>query len=236
VISSRIHRTCRRSLAALVDLATAGRAAIPVTVTRVETSESVVALTFDDGPSPLYTPRLLEILERHQVLATFFMVGDAAQEHPDLVRQVAEKGHAIGNHSWDHPKLSSLRGDDRRRQIRACASALAPYGERLFRPPYGEQSLASRLDALWLGYTVITWDLDAEDWRECDPQTIAARIRAGVRPGSIVLLHDAIYRSRHAAPRYDRQPTIDAVEIVLRQLGDRYRFVTIPQLLRSGTV
>src|ERR1700751_666629 len=113
------------------------------TMTSVLTRDPVAALTFDDGPHPEYTPRLLAVLAQHQVRATFFMVGEVAQQHPALVRQVAQEGHTIGNHSWDHQSFRTLPGPARRRQIRSCARVLAPYGHALFRPPYGEYSLAS---------------------------------------------------------------------------------------------
>jgi peptidoglycan/xylan/chitin deacetylase (PgdA/CDA1 family) len=83
-------------------------------------------MTFDDGPDPEYTPRLLDILKKYQVHATFFiMVGEAAHNHPKLVRQVAQAGHAVGNHSWDHPSFPLISGRERRAQIRACAEAIA---------------------------------------------------------------------------------------------------------------
>ncbi len=203
------------------------------TITHVSTQKPVVALTFDDGPHPEFTPRLLEILQKHQAHATFFMVGGAAQRHPDIVRRVAEAGHAIGNHSWDHSSLPLLTGKERRAQIRACEKALAPYGQRLLRPPYGHQSVASRLDALWLGYQVITWNVTASDWQDRSANWITDRLVNEVRPGDIVLFHDALYT--YVEKRYtDRGPTLQAVDLLLERLGERFRFVTVPELLRSG--
>jgi peptidoglycan/xylan/chitin deacetylase (PgdA/CDA1 family) len=203
------------------------------TVTHVTTQDPVVALTFDDGPHPESTPRLLDILEKHGAHATFFMVGEAAQRHPDIVRRVAEAGHAIGNHSWDHSSLPLLSGKERRAQIRACEKALAPYGQRLFRPPYGHQSLASRLDALGLGYQVVTWSVTASDWQDRDAQWITDRLTDETSPGDIVLFHDALYT--YVEKRYtDREPTLQAVDLLLECLGERFRFVTVPELLRSG--
>jgi len=203
------------------------------TITHVSTRKPVVALTFDDGPHPQFTPRLLNILEKHQARATFFMVGEAAQRHPEIVRQVAQAGHAIGNHSWDHSSLPLLSGRERRAQIRACEKALAPYGQRLFRPPYGHQSVASRLDALWLGYQVITWSVSASDWRDRDANWMTERLVKEIQPGSIILFHDALYT--YVEKRYaDRDPTLRAVSLLLERVGGRFRFVTIPELLRSG--
>jgi len=199
----------------------------------VSTQEPVVALTLDDGPHPEFTPRLLDILEKYQARATFFMVGEAAEQHPDIVRQVAQAGHAIGNHSWDHSSLPLLSGKERRAQIRACEKALAPYGQRLFRPPYGHQSMASRLDALWLGYQVITWNLVARDWLDHSANWMVNQLANELEPGSVVLFHDALYT--YTDERYvDREPMLEAVNVLLERFGDRFRFIAIPDLLRHG--
>lgn len=107
------------------------------TLTEVITKDPIGALTFDDGPHPEFTPRVLEILRRHQAHATFFMVGAAAQKHQDIVRLVAQEGHAIGSHSWEHRSFLSLSSRERRQQMCACEQVLPLQGERLFRPPYG---------------------------------------------------------------------------------------------------
>lgn len=203
-------------------------------ITHVRTTDPVVALTFDDGPDPEFTPRFLEILDRHQAHATFFMVGEAAHRYPELVRQVAQAGHAIGNHSWDHPSLPLISGRERRRQIRACGRAIAPYGQGLFRPPFGHQNVASRLDALWLGLKVIAWNLAVEDWLGRDGQWMVDRVTTQLQPGSVVLFHDSLYT--FLEERYvNREPTLQAVDLLLKCLGHRFRFVTVPELLRHGS-
>lgn len=206
------------------------------TITNVTTQEKVVALTFDDGPDPKYTPLLLETLERHNARGTFFMVGEAAQKYPELVKRVADGGHAIGNHTWDHVSLPSIPGSQRRKQIRACRRALAPYGANLLRPPYGHQNLASRLDALLLGYQVITWNTVAEDWLDREPEFMVSQLEQALTAGTVVCLHDAIYKEWHedGTPQYDRKPMIEAVGKLLEKAGDSFRFATIPELLRSG--
>jgi peptidoglycan-N-acetylglucosamine deacetylase len=224
----------RSPVAAVRDRLNRNQADVPGTITSVTTRDPVVALTFDDGPHPEYTPRLLDILQRYQASATFFMIGEVAQKHPELVQRVAQAGHAIGNHSWDHRFFPSLPGRIRREQIRKCEQVLAQYGQRLFRPPYGAQSLASRFDVLWLRYKVVTWNLEAKDWREDNPKSMADRLVQGIRPGSIVLLHDAIYRSNQTVPQYNREPMLIALTSTLEQLSGRFRFVTIPELLRHG--
>ncbi|MBI3812639.1 MAG: glycosyltransferase [Nitrospirae bacterium] len=203
------------------------------TITHVESQEPVVALTFDDGPHPEFTPRLLDILKRHGARATFFMVGERAKKYPNLVKRVAEAGHVIGNHSWDHASFPLLSGRERREQIRACARALAPYGQKLFRPPYGHQSLSSRLDALWLGNRVIAWSVSAEDWLGHDADLIVQRLADQMRPGNIILLHDALHAFSDQK-FITREPTLQAVEMLLERFGGRFRFVSVPELLRFG--
>ena len=204
-------------------------------VTSVETSEPLVALTFDDGPDPTSTPRVLRLLERYGARATFFMVGAAAHRHRRLVREIAEAGHAVANHSWDHASFPAIPGRQRRTQIRWCQRAIAPYGLRLFRPPYGRQSVASRLDARLLGFEVIAWSLSVDDWRERDPQVMAERLMTRTVPGSIVLLHDSIFRGEpEQGLQYGREPLIRAVELFLERARGTYQFVTVPDLLARG--
>lgn len=227
VLSQPVKRAVRRMLGSL---------------TSVVTKEKVVALTFDDGPHPEFTPRVIEILAEYQARATFFMVGQAAQKYPDLVRKIGEAGHAIGGHSWDHSSFRRLTGRQRRRQMRACDQALAPYGQPLFRPPYGEQSVAARVDAFWMGYEVVGWTANSGDWFETDASLMASHLVKCVQPGSIILLHDALFddgkpsfgpkldREAHA----DRESMLSALETMLERLCGTYRFVTVPELLRHG--
>lgn len=201
---------------------------------RVATREPAIALTFDDGPDPEETPAVLELLERHGARGTFFMVGRSVRRHPEIVARAAAAGHAVANHSWDHPSFRRIQGSYRRAQIRWCGEALAPHGgARLFRPPFGEQSLASRLDALRCGHRVVAWDVVAEDWRADPAELLAQRVMRRLRRGSIVLFHDTLYVTEDERYR-DRAPMRQALEILLGRLGGHYRFVTVPELLRLG--
>ena len=209
-------------------------------ITHVATVEPVVALTFDDGPHAEYTPRLLDILERHQARATFFMLGQSASQYPELLQRIAQAGHAIGNHSWDHASFPFITSRERREQIHACARAIAPYGQRLFRPPYGEQNLASRLDALWMRHKVILFNCEVGDWFKPEPHLMAEALVKKVTPGSIVCLHDAIRSHPELIPtlRYqphaDREAMLTAVDMFLTRVGSQLRFITVPDLLRCG--
>jgi peptidoglycan/xylan/chitin deacetylase (PgdA/CDA1 family) len=212
------------------------------TITHVATTEPVAALTFDDGPDPTSTPLVLDVLAKHQAYGTFFMLGSAASRYPDLVREVAARGHAIGNHTWDHPALPSLTHRERFRQIRACRNTLADSGQGLFRPPYGEQNMATRLDLLCFGYQVVTWNTDSGDWWNPDAPAMADHLIQHIRPGCIVVFHDAI--SPPPAPEnmpplsreilYDRSAMLAALDQTLAHLDGRFRFVTVPQLLQRG--
>lgn len=202
-------------------------------VISVATDEAVAALTFDDGPHPDFTPRLLDVLARRGVQATFFMVGQAATRHPQVVRRVAEAGHAIGNHSWNHPSFPSLTHRQRWAQLRRTQAALAPYGGRLFRPPFGHLDRPSHFDARLLGYTVAAWSIVGYDWLDHDPTWMSNHIRERLRPGSIILLHDAAWMTLDQAWA-DRGPMLEAVEHLLASLSGSYRFVTLPDLLRRG--
>lgn len=203
------------------------------TVVSVATDQPLVALTFDDGPHPEYTPRLLEALARHGARATFFMVGRQAAAHPAVVAQVAAAGHAIGNHTYDHLPMPQTPRRERMRQLVACRRAIGPACARLFRPPFGGQSLGSRLDALLLGYTVVAWSMHGEDWAGLSGDSILERIERQLRPGSIVLLHDMIHEPRVPAAE-QRAPTIEAVERLLARTAGRYTYLTVPELLRRG--
>lgn len=203
------------------------------TLTHALTNEPVVALTFDDGPDPVWTPRLLDILAAHQARATFFMVGVCARDHPELVAQVAAKGHVIANHSWDHPSFPLISGEERREQIRACANAIAPHGQPLFRPPYGHQDLASWLDVTQLGYQVVGWKVDVCDWEDRAAVEMAETLAAHLQPGRVVLLHDGLFDAANER-FFARDSMLDAVELLLDRLSGRFHFITVPELLAHG--
>jgi peptidoglycan/xylan/chitin deacetylase (PgdA/CDA1 family) len=205
------------------------------TVTQVRTEAALVALTFDDGPHPEYTPRLLDILARHQARATLFMVGRYAERYPRIVARAAAEGHALCNHSYSHTQFPLLRPGERLAELRRCQEALAPHGLRLFRPPFGRQTRASRFDLLRAGYQAVAWSVHAEDWELREAAWMAARLEREIEPGSIVLLHDAIRNSLFPGAE-DREATLQAVDMLLTRLGGRYRFVTVPDLMLQGRV
>lgn len=204
------------------------------TITRVLTAEPVAAITFDDGPDAETTPAVMAFLEKNHARGTFFVVGENAARHPEILHRMHAAGHALGNHSWNHPSMPVIKSKERREQMRACEKEIRPYSGKLFRPPYGDQSLASRLDASLMGFQVVTWSLVAEDWVSVEPESAARRLAGSIRPGSILLFHDNLHTvSDDAPPGKDLQ--IRILDIFFREVSKSFQFVTVPELLRRGT-
>lgn len=180
-----------------------------------------VALTYDDGPGD-HTARLLDILKQYNVPATFFVIGRHAAAHPELVSREVGEGHAVGIHTWSHPDLTKTSDSDIASQITRTSDLLASTISTrppFTRPPYG--AINSRVThALGsLGQGIIMWDVDTEDWRNKNAQTVYDRALAGVHPGAIILMHDV----HRWGP--------DATGRLIATLKSRgYVFVTIPQL------
>ena len=193
---------------------------------RVETSEKVVALTFDDGPTPANTPAVLEVLARHDVKATFFMVGRNIAAHRDLAARVLAAGHQLANHSYSHVRLilhspSFIRSEIDRTD--ALLREVGVKGEILFRAPYGKKLfvlpwLLSRAHRKHILFDVVPHDHEIQD-----SALITSRVVEAARPGSIILLHDG------GKPK---PGTIEATDRIITSLQARgYRFVTVSELL-----
>ena len=211
-----------------------GKTGVLGTITHVKTKSPLVSLTFDDGPDPEYTPKLLAILDKFKAKATFFMVGESAEKYPEIVRQVSEAGHTVANHTWNHPSLRFTTGYEAEEQIKKCSAAISPYENKILRPPWGELSLSSRYKAFKKGYKVVTWNAHAQDWIEPDAEKMTERLINEIKPGSIVLLHDTIYTSRNDTAQHDRGPLLKAVEDLLSQTSENFQYVTLPELLEKG--
>lgn len=225
----RLPRQIKR---AARDGAIAAMGILHPTLFSVRTDAKAMALTFDDGPDPVWTPLLLDRLRATGARATFFLIGERALRHPDLVARIRAEGHEIGNHTWSHTSLPTLAPEAVAEQLRRASDALRGAGGGLMRPPYGDETFTTNRIARAMGLRPTLWSINAGDWLDDDADTLTARILGAAHPGAVVLLHDSL-RNFEAEAYRDRRPTIDAVEKVARALPD-WRFVTVSELLTMG--
>jgi peptidoglycan/xylan/chitin deacetylase (PgdA/CDA1 family) len=159
---------------------------------RFRTGGPEAALTFDDGPDPEVTPRILDLLAEAGVRASFFVVGERAERHPDLVRRIAQEGHAVGNHSWSHAWLPFCGARRMRAELLRCQELLGDLlgqAPTMIRPPYGARDVRVYRLIQALGLTPVLWSLDSRDWAGAPPARIEARLDRA-QGGDVVLLHD----------------------------------------------
>ena len=157
------------------------------------TSEKIVALTFDDGPHPQKTERILNILSKYNVKATFFVIGENAQQYPDVLKKTADLGHEIGNHTYDHKSVYKLQNDELVRSVIRCEKLIQSITEKkpsAFRPPEGymNDEIANSMNEL--GYNVFLWRIDTYDWKGRDAYAIYNTVINSVCCGDIILMHD----------------------------------------------
>ena len=185
-----------------------------------------IALTFDDGPHPKETAKILDILKKYNAKATFFVVGKHVKWYPDSVMRASKEGHEIGNHTFTHPDISTLSNEQLKTEIKNCEDIIIEKtGKKpvLFRPPFGNYNERCLKELSQdLGYTVVLWSgVDAKDWRNPPASQIADKIIKNVKPGDIILLHD-----------YGTENTIIALDTILSTLSQKgYKFVTVSELL-----
>jgi peptidoglycan/xylan/chitin deacetylase (PgdA/CDA1 family) len=196
----------------------------------MRTNKKMVALTFDDGPNPIYTRKILGVLSNHGIKATFFMVGQNVLKYPDLVITAHSHGHIIANHTFSHKKLNTLDKLAAEQEILdgnyAIFEVLGEY-PLLLRPPYGICSRLYHQIVEELGLHTIMWSSTSDDFNVnlTSPTKIAYEILELVHPGAIILLHDGGGKSR--------QKTVEALSLIIKELQKRdYKFVTIPELLK----
>jgi peptidoglycan/xylan/chitin deacetylase (PgdA/CDA1 family) len=211
----------------------------------VSTAEPLAALTFDDGPDPELTPRILEVLAQHGVQATFNVMGWNALRHPDLVRAVVAAGHELGNHTWTHQDLAFQSALQTRRQLEWCREAIertARVRPRFFRPPRGNLTGWAVASAAELGYDVLLWSVTRGDAGVGTPASVAEHLAGTVAPGDVVALHDGVGRGtfhpRGAGAhelRARRLVEVQALPSALeRMLGRGLGLVTASALLAAG--
>jgi peptidoglycan/xylan/chitin deacetylase (PgdA/CDA1 family) len=189
-----------------------------------------IALTYDDGPNDPHTLRLLDVLAKHGVRATFFMIGRYVQQRPDIARAVAQAGHVIGNHTFTHPVLTFQSGAETRSQLVDCRQALQDaIGEhsKFFRPPFGARRPATLRIACSLGLETVMWNVTGYDWNAPPAAVIEKKVARQMRGGDVILLHDGGHRALGA----DRAQTVIATDNLIRRYKDQgFQFVTAKEL------
>jgi peptidoglycan/xylan/chitin deacetylase (PgdA/CDA1 family) len=201
------------------------------TFTGLRRGSKQIALTYDDGPNDPHTLKLLEVLARHDVRATFFMIGRYVRQRPDIVREVARAGHVIGNHTFSHPLLIFESSTQTRRQLVECRAALTDaIGEHsnLFRPPFGGRRPVTLKIARELGLKTIMWNVTGYDWNAPPASAIERKVARRIRGGDVILLHDGGHRAMGA----DRAQTVIATDNLIRRYKDQgYKFVTVTEMM-----
>jgi peptidoglycan-N-acetylglucosamine deacetylase len=191
-----------------------------------------LALTFDDGPNPAWTPRLLDELAGHGIKATFFLLGSRAEAEPELVRRIAAAGHLIGNHSWSHPNLALASGDRVLQELMRTSALIedligAPV--RFFRPPFGARRPAVLRIGRQLGMRPVLWNAMTSDWSGRPAEQIAEQLTARIdrleRRGwaANIVLHDG----GHKEPAADREVSVAAAGLLAARYKQTHRFVTL---------
>ena len=196
-------------------------------INEVSTSQKAVAITFDDGPNPIYTPEVLDIFAKAEGKATFFMIGEQMKKNPEIVKKVAEQGHEIGNHTFSHPKLSELSPADCLSEIERNEEIIQELTGQLpvvFRPPYLDYNNDTISILKDKGYPMIgALNMEAQDWEQPGVEHILSASKKCVRNGSILIFHDGFG---------DRSQTIQAVKKLVFELkSEGYQLLTVSELL-----
>ena len=200
-------------------------------VCRVGCGDKRIALTFDDGPHPVYTPEILGILSEYGVKATFFVVGTNAELYPDIIIDEISCGHEIGNHTYSHEYLCDLTATEIKEQLERnekTISDICDYKFKLLRPPGGIicDSLKSISESL--SYKVVLWSVDTRDWTVPEPERIINNVKNNVKGGDVILMHDYVCG--------ERSSTAVALRSVIPYLLDEgYEFVTVSELICAGS-
>lgn len=203
------------------------------TIYHVSSKEKVVALTFDDGPSGVWTPQILAVLKAADVKATFFMIGEHVQKYPEVARSVVEQGHEIGNHTYNHHGIFYYKPEELNREVgeaEKIIKSVTGIKTKYFRPPKAWLTEREKKQVKEMGYETVLWSLNSKDWVTFDDRYIVKYILHRVRQGDIFLFHDSggVFKPEGG----NRKETVKAVSRLIDKLKERgYRFVTVSQLL-----
>jgi len=191
------------------------------------TKSKKIALTFDDGPDSHTTPQILDILEGHDTVATFFVVGQNVDKYPEVFERIIKDGHQLANHSWSHSRPTSITTAELINEVEKTQRKIHLKGvdTKLFRPPYGLITHQQMHELKALGYTVVIWSIDSMDWYTSNPEDISDCVIKSIHPGAIILMHCT-------GGYNNRQATIKALPNIISTLKkEGYEFVTVNQLL-----
>lgn len=181
-----------------------------------------IALTFDDGPNPVFTPQVLQVLDDYGVEATFFCIGEQAQKHPELVQQIQQAGDVLGVHGWDHTALTKLSPDEVDQQLRSTSDVIQQATgttPTVFRPPYGSTDQTVVDVASTLGLTQVLWSVDSRDWQRPGTEAIVNAVLTHAHDGGVILMHDG---------GGDRSETVAALPQIISALQQRgFTFITL---------
>ena len=206
------------------------------TIYRAGVLKREVALTFDDGPSPVWTPQILDELKKAKVKATFFMLGEHVERYPAVAERVAQEGHEIENHTYNHHVLLYYTPSELVEQIKRTERIIqrvTGQTTRFFRPPKAWVTEKERVRIKALGYEIVLWTLNSKDWVNFDDKYIIKYLLHHVRPGDIILFHDS--GGAFATEGGDRHETVLTVKRLIERLRERgYTFVTLKELLKKG--
>ena len=176
-------------------------------------AENVIYLTFDDGPTdPEWTPQVLEVLDRYDAQVTFFVLGRLAERFSDIIDDEVDAGHSVANHTFDHHTLDGIGREAFFDELQKTEEVLGEEGVKCLRPPYGATDAYTRAYAAELGYSLIFWNIDTQDWRQPGAEAIASEVVDKAYPGAIVLMHDG---------GGDRSQTVEALETILETLSNQ---------------
>jgi peptidoglycan-N-acetylglucosamine deacetylase len=203
------------------------------TFTGLKPGSRQLALTYDDGPNDPHTLRLLEVLAKHDVKATFFLIGRYVKRRPDIVRKLTQAGHVAGNHTFSHPNLLFASALQTKLQLLDCAHALTDaVGEhsRLFRPPFGGRRPGTLRVVRSLGLEPVMWNVTGGDWKGKPAEYLERRVGRQIRGGDVILLHDGDHERFGA----DRSQTVIATDrLIGRYKSEGFEFVTVPQMMEK---
>lgn len=191
-----------------------------------------IALTFDDGPNDPYTLNLLDVLAKHNLRATFFMIGRYVRQRPDIAAEVVKRGHVVGNHTFTHPLLTLQPLSRIREELEECSKALEDtVGEHsdLFRPPWGGRRPGVFRLVRQLKLQPVMWSVTGFDWNAPSADYIEQKVTRRIRGGSVVLLHDGGHISFGA----DRSRTVEVVDRLLSRYKGEFNFVTVPEMMNA---